>query len=773
MVSDEIHYINDVERGTVWEETLMHLPSTVQMVALSATLREPETFLSWISKARGRPGKLVRRKDRHVPLHVGALDRKSGAFVELFGTHGPRAGIFDRVKFTQVFSTLTGGPQPVESAVAAAAAAHRRDRDKEKEAQLAAFAGRRGAGRGRAPGGGSGRGVGRGTQQQRHTEPPSFASECVRLAKALHRTSKLPAIVFCMSRRRCVEGALALGHLSLFSRHAGPAGDGDGGNDEAAERRRQTAARAALRARDAMHREHLQRFMPELGQLDAYQEVMHLLNCGVAYHHSGMLPVLREFVELCFQQKLVRVVFATETLAVGVNMPARTVVFSQLDKPNDANLPGHRPLRPDEFWQMAGRAGRRGMDDKGFVVYAPTLSVAGLRNMASAQEMASMLTGDMPAATSRLTVDRSFVLRHLNRGSGPEVLGKTLRADLQHRQEAVLRSRLAKETEGTVGSSAALIAAAERCADIEARLGGQGTGGIKMSMSQKQRSELQQELAGITAEHGAPLQRLRESVATRERLRNEMAAMQNALEEEWTEAVRWLDEYGFLLPVAATDQPGVRQLTPRGRACAAFADGHPLIIGTIIADGTPRTHSRRPGARTHGPSSSACSQAGCVAFQWARFAPGSASSSRTRVCRTSTSRTSSRRPCLPPCARCSMRPTTSPACSRCVRNRAPVAAACSSRSIRGQVELDHNLSLLMLDWVTHKDIKRIAYWMDASLIGSFVKAVMRVVSYVDVVREVLLGLGEYETHNALDGHMDALLGGLVTNESLYLRIGYG
>lgn len=79
----------------------------------------------------------------------------------------------------------------------------------------------------------------------------------------------------------------------------------------------------------------------------------------------------------------------------------------------------------------------------------------------------------------------------------------------------------------------------------------------------------------------------------------------------------------------------------------------------------------------------------------------------------------------------------------------------------------------MLDWVTHKDIKRIAYWMDASLIGSFVKAVMRVVSYVDVVREVLLGLGEYETHNALDGHMDALLGGLVTNESLYLRIGYG
>lgn len=94
-----------------------------------------------------------------------------------------------------------------------------------------------------------------------------------------------------------------------------------------------------------------------------------------------------------------------------------------------------------------------------------------------------------------------------------------------------------------------------------------------------------------------------------------------------------------------------------------------------------------------------------------------------------------------------------------------------ARPARGvQVELDHNLSLIMLDWCTHKDIKRVAYWVDAHLLGSFVKAVMRVVSYVDVVREVLLGLGEYETYNRLDNHMDTLLGGLVTNESLYLRL---
>jgi len=87
-----------------------------------------------------------------------------------------------------------------------------------------------------------------------------------------------------------------------------------------------------------------------------------------------------------------------------------------------------------------------------------------------------------------------------------------------------------------------------------------------------------------------------------------------------------------------------------------------------------------------------------------------------------------------------------------------------------EVTLDRTLSLMMLDWTKHKDITRIAQWIDPALLGGFVKAVMRVSSYIDVLKEVLLGLGMYEVHNKLDNHMDLLLGGLVTNESLYLRI---
>ena len=281
-----------------------------------------------------------------------------------------------------------------------------------------------------------------------------------------------------------------------------------------------------------MHRVHLQRFMPELGELEAYTDIMYLVERGIAYHHGGMLPVLREFVELCFQQRLIMLVFATETLAVGVNMPARSVpsnpnpdpnplptptptpnpnpnptqarsvVFSQLDKPNDGDLPGHRSLRPDEFWQMAGRAGRRGMDELGYVLYCPTLSVAGLRNMASAVEVREMLVGNMPSARSQLLVNRPFVLRQLKRGCGPADLSRTLMADQLERANKTLSEQLLEQC-GSGGASHALMAAAQRAAEIAKTLGGgDELGGMRVSVNPKQRKALEKELGAL--QHPSP-----------------------------------------------------------------------------------------------------------------------------------------------------------------------------------------------------------------------------------------------------------------------------
>mmetsp|Transcript_11120 Transcript_11120/g.39127 ORF Transcript_11120/g.39127 Transcript_11120/m.39127 type:complete len:170 (+) Transcript_11120:1371-1880(+) len=167
-------------------------------------------------------------------------------------------------------------------------------------------------------------------------------------------------------------------------------------------------------------------------------------------------------------------------------------------------------------------------------------------------------------------------------------------------------------------------------------------------------------------------------------------------------------------------------MTPRGRCAAAFSDGEPLIVGTCIADGALQALS--------------CPE---VCAWLCLFIPDRSSADDTKMPADATKPS----PML----------------------MATVEYANELADQLGKDELKQELMGLMLDWCTHKDIKRIASCIDPALLGSFVKAVMRVLSYIDLVREVLLGLGDYQTHNKLDAHTDALLGGLVTNESLYLH----
>ena len=495
--------------------------------------------------------------------------------------------------------------------------------------------------------------------------------------------------------------------------------------------------------------------------------------------------VCAEYVELCFQQKLVRLVFATETLAVGVNMPARTVVFTQLDKPNDGpGKTGHRSLRPDEFWQMAGRAGRRGMDDLGYVIYAPTLSVAGLRNMASATEMREMLVGPVPCATSQLgtparpespaaghqppvhhgrlphpptavharargvvravsrppplpsppfparlaVVDRPFVLRHINQGYGPEVMEKTLLADQLQRQTAAMAREVEELTSGGGdgaggGPSDELLKAARRAGELEDKLAGRSAvGGLVVALNPKQRKQADQELKSLRDHFGAKLSELRGKSARADLMKDEMEQNRTTLLKQWNDGVAWLKDYGFI----QYDDPTCRTLTARGQAAAAFQDGQPLIIGTILAD-----------------------------FELRKLELGEVCAWLCMFLKDSKGPELSTSELEPP------RPS---------EGLADVIAYTKELAEQLEVEMDVNLSLMMLDWTQHKDITRIAAWIDPHMLGTFVKAVMRVASYLDVVKEVLLGLSEYQSHNKLDNHMDMLLGGLVTNESLYLRL---
>jgi superfamily II RNA helicase len=149
---------------------------------------------------------------------------------------------------------------------------------------------------------------------------------------------------------------------------------------------------------------HLHRYKDILEHLPQAHQLKDLCMRGIAFHHSGLLPILREIVELLFGRGLLKCLFATETFAVGINMPTKTVVFLDLEKYSDENE-GLRLLRTDEYIQMAGRAGRRGKDEKGYVFYLPQ------RDPVSLGELQLMMTGKKAPITSQMDFGYDFILK--------------------------------------------------------------------------------------------------------------------------------------------------------------------------------------------------------------------------------------------------------------------------------------------------------------------------------------------------------------------------
>jgi superfamily II RNA helicase len=154
---------------------------------------------------------------------------------------------------------------------------------------------------------------------------------------------------------------------------------------------------------------HLHRYKAVLESLAQYHVLRDLAMKGIAFHHSGVLPALKEVIELLFSRGLIKALFATETFAVGLNMPTKTAVFLDVRK-YDEGLDGMRPLRPDEYAQMAGRAGRRGKDTQGLALYLPA------HPPLEPGEMKRMMAGALSPLQSKLLLHYDFVLRVLQTG---------------------------------------------------------------------------------------------------------------------------------------------------------------------------------------------------------------------------------------------------------------------------------------------------------------------------------------------------------------------
>jgi superfamily II RNA helicase len=216
----------------------------------------------------------------------------------------------------------------------------------------------------------------------------SFIHKANELVLDLEKNEKLPALFFVLSRKMCYEYAKKISTTLLTSSET-------------------ANVKHIINFK-------LQKFKDVLVS-SQYFDLLPLLEKGIGFHHSGVLPILKEITEILFGMGLVKVLFATETFAVGLNMPTKTVVFTSFRKQSDSGY--FRMLRPDEYTQMAGRAGRRGKDTEGIVIYLP------IREPEPLAEMKAMMTGLKPSVTSQLKFTYSYVLQQIH--SRKDILEQT------------------------------------------------------------------------------------------------------------------------------------------------------------------------------------------------------------------------------------------------------------------------------------------------------------------------------------------------------------
>ncbi len=353
VVMDEVHYLADRFRGAVWEEVILHLPETVKLISLSATVSNAEEFGEWLQTVRGDTTVIV-EEHRPVPLWQSVL--VGNQLHDLFVAPPEETVVGDQPAVNPYLTRLAA-----------------------EEARFNRIRGDRRPQRG-------------GRRPRSRIETPRRSD----VVDTLDAAGLLPVIVFIFSRAGCDAAVRQCLHSGV----------------------RLTEPEQRQRIREIVERRAALIPEEDLGVL-GYAEFLEGLERGVAAHHAGMLPVFKEIVEELFVEGLVHVVFATETLALGINMPARSVMLESLVKWNGE---AHVDLTPGEYTQLTGRAGRRGIDVEGHgvVLWTGGLDPRHVASLASTRtyplrssfrpsyNMAVNLVTDIGRAASRELLESSF-----------------------------------------------------------------------------------------------------------------------------------------------------------------------------------------------------------------------------------------------------------------------------------------------------------------------------------------------------------------------------
>ncbi|KAK7870957.1 hypothetical protein R5R35_012172 [Gryllus longicercus] len=334
VIFDEVHYINNAERGHVWEEVLILLPKDVTIIMLSATVHNTLEFANWVGRTNQKMMYVISTLKRPIPLehflYTGTGGKqKNDRFLVMDGN-----GKFNEAGYSQA-----------------------------KQAKESKKPGKDAFGpKGPRPGF---------SQKQEKTMWEALISH-------LKEKDRLPVIAFTLSRNRCDDNARC---LSV---------------DLTTQREKSYIRVFFKKCLDKL--KDCDKTLPQV------QTMKSMLERGIGVHHSGILPLLKEMVEMLFQQEKVKLLFATETFAMGVNMPARTVIFDSIRKFNGQIT---QNLLPAEYIQMAGRAGRRGTDKKGTVI------ILCKNDVPKMDDLKSMMLGKPERLTSQFRLTYSMILRLL------------------------------------------------------------------------------------------------------------------------------------------------------------------------------------------------------------------------------------------------------------------------------------------------------------------------------------------------------------------------
>lgn len=347
VIFDEVHYINDAERGVVWEEVIIMLPEHVTIILLSATVPNTFEFANWVGRTKKRDIYVINTQKRPVPL-------EHYLFVSSVLPHK----LFKIVDSSKNF--LQEGYKNAWNS------AHIVKESKEKatkpgskvKTKTVASAG-----------------------QSKSFYVKTDRNIWVHLVNLLKKNHNLPVIIFTFSKKKCEDFADTLSNIDLLN-----------SNEKSDVHVFIERSLARLKKED--------KDLPQILRMRS------LLARGIGVHHSGLLPIVKELVEILFARNLIKVLFATETFAMGVNMPAKCVVFSGIRKHDGRDF---RELLPGEYTQMSGRSGRRGIDITGMVI----LACSGSHDFPEAASLQSMILGLPTRLESQFRLTYNMILNLL------------------------------------------------------------------------------------------------------------------------------------------------------------------------------------------------------------------------------------------------------------------------------------------------------------------------------------------------------------------------